>query len=366
MAIVRYRDENGNIVPLVAIKGDDGDQMYVRFSAYADGTDMSEKWDSERNYMGIAFARVAPSNKEAYQWIALADISLGRYAEEGSAERYLFFVGNGTDEDNRSNALTVDENGNAWFAGELTFGSDSYSPREEIEAEKVARAEHVEQAVSEAKEWIRPVSAGGTGGTTAEDARDNLGINRELFNVPEWNVEENVGAISPAVSFEAKITSNDQTDIDELKRCTWSTDKAFSFPIINTGRVCLDFVISGNKHAITYLDGSPLTAHGSVEVYVGEDQVFKREVSESIYNTTKTVPCSIEFDVVKGEDVALVVRQTVGLHKTTYGDSSYLVITLKDIQLKANIATAHTYPFSLGVGLEKPTSDEILETLLGV
>jgi hypothetical protein len=34
-------------------------------------------------------------------------------------------VGNGIDENNRSNAHTVDWDGNAWFAGSLTFNGQT-------------------------------------------------------------------------------------------------------------------------------------------------------------------------------------------------------------------------------------------------
>lgn len=354
MAIVRYRDENGNIVPLRAIKGDNGDQMYVRFSAYADGTDMSEKWDAERNYMGIAFARVAPSNKEAYQWISLADISLGRYAEEGSAEKYLFFVGNGTDENNRSNALTVDEEGNAWLAGDITLGEDSYSPRTEIEGEKVARAEHIEQAVTDVKEWIRPVSSGGTGGTTAEDARYNLGINRELFNVPEWNVNENVGIISPSTEFDLKILSTEQEG-----------QKSVSFPMINSGRVRLDFVLnSSNMQHNTPPDQALYSWKQVVEVYVNENLVQTH--GETTYSYLRDKKCETTLDVSVGDVVTLIAKVSVHNPNGLYvGATDWCELKVSDIQLKANIATAHTY-LSLGEDLGNPTSDEILETLLGV
>lgn len=130
------RDKHGNKIPFPSIKGENGNQMFVRFSAFADGTDMSDKWDSERGYMGIAFAASPPTDKAAYQWIALASIALGRYAEFGSDERYLFYVGNGTGEDNRSNALTMDEGGNFHVAGEITFGEDNFSPREAVAEQK--------------------------------------------------------------------------------------------------------------------------------------------------------------------------------------------------------------------------------------
>ncbi len=111
MAVIRYRDGKGNIVPLHSIQGDDGNQMYVRFSAYADGTDMSETWDAERNYMGIAFAYRTPTNKADYQWIPMgiegaARIACGSYVGTGKggtsnrntltfafAPKVLFLVG---------------------------------------------------------------------------------------------------------------------------------------------------------------------------------------------------------------------------------------------------------------------------------
>lgn len=146
MAVVRYRDPvTGKLVPLRVIKGDKGDQMFIRFSAYPDGTDMSEKWDAERNFMGIAFNHVAPTDKADYQWISLADISLGRYAEEGSADKYLFFVGNGTDENNRSNALTLDDDGNLNVTGDVTFGEDKFSPREAVAEQK----EYIDKQIEE-------------------------------------------------------------------------------------------------------------------------------------------------------------------------------------------------------------------------
>lgn len=77
MAVVRYRDENGNIVPLRVIQGDNGEQMFVRFSEYADGTDMSETWDDKRDYMGIAFGYKEPTNKADYQWIRVSHFPNG-------------------------------------------------------------------------------------------------------------------------------------------------------------------------------------------------------------------------------------------------------------------------------------------------
>lgn len=48
----------------------------------------------------------------------------GKYNKPGS---FLHIVGNGTDNDNRSNAHTLDSSGNAWFAGNIKVGGSSYN-----------------------------------------------------------------------------------------------------------------------------------------------------------------------------------------------------------------------------------------------
>ena len=48
----------------------------------------------------------------------------GKYNIEDTDEIYAHIVGNGTNEASRSNAYTLDWNGNAWFAGKVTAGAD--------------------------------------------------------------------------------------------------------------------------------------------------------------------------------------------------------------------------------------------------
>ena len=47
----------------------------------------------------------------------------GGYNKPGS---YIHIVGNGVDNDNRSNAYTLDHSGNAWFAGDIKIGGTGY------------------------------------------------------------------------------------------------------------------------------------------------------------------------------------------------------------------------------------------------
>lgn len=51
----------------------------------------------------------------------------GRYNVEDAAAQYAHIVGNGTSDSQRSNAHTVDWNGNGWFAGDILLGADRVS-----------------------------------------------------------------------------------------------------------------------------------------------------------------------------------------------------------------------------------------------
>lgn len=57
-------------------------------------------------------------------------------------EPYLHIVGNGTSEDNRSNAHTLDSYGDAWYAGNVYVGSTSGTNRDEG-SKKLATEEYV-------------------------------------------------------------------------------------------------------------------------------------------------------------------------------------------------------------------------------
>jgi len=66
------------------------------------------------------------SHAEGADTIALADFQhvQGRFNKQDDAQKYAHIVGNGTNENNRSNAHTVDWEGNGWFAGDV-MSSDS-------------------------------------------------------------------------------------------------------------------------------------------------------------------------------------------------------------------------------------------------
>jgi hypothetical protein len=45
-----------------------GDSAYIRYSAYADGTDFVAEWNESHKYIGFATGQSAPTAKEGYKW----------------------------------------------------------------------------------------------------------------------------------------------------------------------------------------------------------------------------------------------------------------------------------------------------------
>ena len=72
----------------------------------------------------------------------------GQHAEgffniEDTENKYIHIAGNGTSGENRSNAYTLDENGNAWYSGDVYVGSTSGTNQDEG-SKKLATEEYVD------------------------------------------------------------------------------------------------------------------------------------------------------------------------------------------------------------------------------
>lgn len=49
--------------------GQDGNSVFIRYSANADGTDFTETWTEGQDYIGVYVGLQAPTSKESYDWI---------------------------------------------------------------------------------------------------------------------------------------------------------------------------------------------------------------------------------------------------------------------------------------------------------
>jgi hypothetical protein len=99
-------------------------------SAHAEGVDVeSQGWGSHAEGQGV----VASADGQHAQ---------GRYNIIDTEKEYSHIVGNGTSNNERSNAHTIDWEGNAWYAGDIYVGSTSGTDKDEG-SKKLATEEYV-------------------------------------------------------------------------------------------------------------------------------------------------------------------------------------------------------------------------------
>lgn len=101
----------------------------------------------------ITTASGKDSHAEGYATIAASDYQhvQGKYNVEDGNNEYVHIVGNGT-EDTRSNAHTLDWEGNAWFAGKIYVGGTEQDDENAVEVATLAKAE----------DWIFTLEDGST------------------------------------------------------------------------------------------------------------------------------------------------------------------------------------------------------------
>lgn len=129
--------------------------------SHSEGIDAIASGESSHAEGAATTASGIHSHAQGFGTIAAAQnqTAIGKFNIKDNLQEFAEIVGNGTDDNNRSNARTLDWNGNETLAGGLTLGSPL------------------------------TIANGGTGATTAEGARSNLlavgyqsGINAQVSN----------------------------------------------------------------------------------------------------------------------------------------------------------------------------------------
>lgn len=97
------------------------------YGAHAEGYYSEANGDNSHAEGNGSIANGVGAHAEGYKTIASEDYShvQGKYNVEDTENQYAHIVGNGTSVSNRSNAHTLDWNGNGWFAGDVYVGGES-------------------------------------------------------------------------------------------------------------------------------------------------------------------------------------------------------------------------------------------------
>lgn len=86
--------------------GPDGKRVYIKYSAYSDGTAFTDVWNSSQAYIGVAVASEAPEDKEDYEWSQF----VGNYVEtlaDVSSTVINYTLPNNTDKTYMANNITA-------------------------------------------------------------------------------------------------------------------------------------------------------------------------------------------------------------------------------------------------------------------
>jgi hypothetical protein len=139
--------------------------------AEGDGTEASGYAGHTEGIYTIA--RGTAAHAEGYRTIASSDYQhvQGKNNIEDTTGTYAHIIGNGDNENKRSNAHTVDWDGNGWFAGNVTVGS---SKKQLITADSVEAKLNRTTAVNASDTNYSTYMARGTSLTNNEDATLNV------------------------------------------------------------------------------------------------------------------------------------------------------------------------------------------------
>ena len=97
------------------------------------------------------------SHAEGYNTIASGEYShvQGKYNIEDIENKYAHIIGNGTADDAKSNAHTLDWSGNAWFAGNIYIGGAGQGDEN---AKKLATEQYVLEQIAELNATIEELN----------------------------------------------------------------------------------------------------------------------------------------------------------------------------------------------------------------
>jgi hypothetical protein len=126
--------------------------------------------------------------------------------KQGARGTYAHIVGNGIDEERRSNAHTLDWSGNAWFAGDVYIGSTSRTNKDEG-SKKLATEEYAGNVAEVAAAAVKDDLLNGAG-----EAYDTLKELGELINENQDAIEALETVATSKASKEELINHNSATD----------------------------------------------------------------------------------------------------------------------------------------------------------
>ena len=192
------------------------------------------------------------SHVEGYKTIASGDFQhvQGQYNIEDNENKYAHIIGNGTSDSERSNAFTVDWDGNGWFAGNLYLDEFKVLTEEDLNDLDLPEAGALEGIYDEIKDL--------KGFETAIEELQELNTNRE---VEIDGIESDIDRIKEQIENKADENHNHDGDYDSAGAAADAYESATNYT--NT-----------KVSAITYSSiGAAASSHTHDDRYFTESEI---------------------------------------------------------------------------------------------
>lgn len=337
-----------------------GASVWVRFSEYPDGTNFTEEWHEGQVFLGVATSVLTPTTKEEFTWTRLTQGPKGDKGDKGDTSligsietvdgRQLdFFIGTQAEYD----ALPDEIKENNLFA--LITNDDSAENLDKTLTGIYDILDGIKQGtvvVGKAKMLndILPISRGGTGATTAEEALKKMGVDEYIGRSQKpWDLNENVGDIvvhpftvhfgKSSLSESIFYPLSSASKPDGSSHTIYSTIMA-KIPMINSGDVQLSFNCqlydgSGFSDPESYMF---LAVYQNNEIILDIKEFFVSGISA--LKGTFNKPFIVNANVKKGDVLSVVVG-----YKGPNGGTDPITSSayMSDVCLYANIDTPYKY-----------------------
>ena len=119
------------------------------------GTTASGKYSHAEGYASKASGESSHAEGTATKAAGNKQHVQGGYNIEDTASKYAHIVGNGTSDTARSNAHTLDWDGNGWFAGDVYVGGTG---KDDASAKQLATKEYVDGLIDNTKTYVQSVN----------------------------------------------------------------------------------------------------------------------------------------------------------------------------------------------------------------
>lgn len=319
---------------------------------------------------GSTYAQGEYSHAEGYEVIANGNYehAQGKYnvIQTGdNINRYADVVGNGTDANNRSNAYTLDWEGNAWFAGDIKTGGTSYD-----DAESLIKASDItfDRASEKASILRFKVSGEIVGEIPAPEVQFNGATTFVSKEIKSYYTE--LGLVPETVNGFAFGSSGDISggDINYFTKENGPYMVLTNRDIINPTTlyggnvIILKDILPSEEPSLELLtiqlDGSTVgTYDGSSETTINIEAASKEYVQELISTVTSAsfeVVDELPIEGIKTNTIYLVPSQSSGLNNVydewVYISNNWELIGTTAIDLSNYLAKDNTTAYA-------PTSD---------